>query len=163
MTARAAAAALVALLALPATACAAAPSGIPTTRTLTEDQASQQAAERLADAARQLSPAAELVRLPDQDVTCTGLSNDGPAQLTIGRFYQVRGLDPARSQQYADQLRAYWTAQGYRATASTAPHPLVRVEHPEDRFTLSFEVRDGTAELSAVLSCIWPDGTPPPT
>jgi hypothetical protein len=46
----------------------------------------------------------------------------------------------------------------------SATYPLLRVEHPRDGFRLSFGVRNGAAELSAVLSCIWPDGTaPPPT
>lgn len=144
-------------------ACGTTPSGVPTAATITKAQAEQQAAERLTDAARQLSPDVELVRLPDQDVTCTGLSDSGPAQLTIGRFYEVRGLDAAKGQQYADQLRTYWTFKGYRDSGGTAPYPMVRVEHPDDRFKLFFSVRDGVAELSAVLSCIWPDGTPPPT
>ena len=138
-------------------------SGLSTTPTLTEQQANEQADQRITDAARQLSPQPELVRKPNQDVPCTGLSNAGPAKVTIGRVYELRGLTPDRAPEYVDTLRRYWTAQGYQIMDGSAAYPLVRVEHPKDGFKLSFGVRNGIAELSAVLSCIWPDGTPPPS
>ncbi|HEY0640883.1 MAG TPA: hypothetical protein VGD67_24900 [Pseudonocardiaceae bacterium] len=139
------------------------PSGLDTSATISEAEANRQAAERITDAARELGPDAELVERPNQDVACTGLGNGGPQQVTIGKVYQVNGLDPGRGQEYADQLRAYWTGKGYQELDGSATYPLVRVEHPQDRFKLSFSVRNDVAELSAVISCIWPDGTPPPT
>ena len=138
-------------------------SGLSTEPTLTEEQANEQADQRIADAARQLSPQPELVRRPNQDVACTGLSSQGPPKLTVGRVYELSGLPPDRGTEYVDTLRRYWTSQGYREMDGSATYPLVRVEHPKDGFKLSFSVRNGVAELSAVLSCIWPDGTPPPT
>jgi hypothetical protein len=145
------------------TAAACTGSGLSTEPTLTEQQANEQADQRIADAARQLSPQPELVRKPNQDVACTGLSSQGPAKLTVGRVYELHGLQVDRGAEYADTLRRYWTSQGYREMEGSATYPLVRAEHPRDGFKLSFSIRNGVAELTAVLSCIWPDGTPPPT
>jgi hypothetical protein len=138
-------------------------SGLSTAPTLTEQQANEQADQRISDAAGQLSPRPELVRKPNQDTVCRGLSSNGPDKLTIGRIYELRGLPLDRAAEYVDVLRNYWVAQGYKIMDDAATYPLVRAEHPSDGFKLSFSVRGGVAELSAVLSCIWPGGTPPPT
>lgn len=138
-------------------------SGLDTAATPTEEQANEQADQRIADAAAQLSPRPELVRRPNHDVVCRGLSSTGPDKLTIGRVYELRGLPAERAGEYAGVLRGYWSSRGYTILDGTATYPLVRAEHPTDRFRLSFSMRGGVAELSAVLSCIWPGGTPPPT
>jgi hypothetical protein len=138
-------------------------SGLSTASTITEAEANEQGARRITEAAGQLAPKPELVEKPNQDVVCRGLSSSGPEQLTVGRVYELRGLDPDRAPAYVDTLRGYWTGQGYRVMDGTASYPLLRVEHPDDGFTLSFSVRNGVAEMTAVISCIWPDGTPPPT
>jgi hypothetical protein len=138
-------------------------SGLSTAATLTEQQANEQADQRIGDAAGQLSPRPELVRKPNQDTVCRGLSSNGPDKLTVGRVYELRGLPTDRAADYVDVLRRHWTSQGYRIMDDAATYPLVRAEHPKDGFKLSFSVRAGVPELSAVLSCIWPGGTPPPT
>ena len=150
---------LLACAAVAAAACGADSAGLSTDSTLTEEQANQRGAELIADAARQLSSSASLVEQPNQDVACTGLG--GGEQLTVGKVAEVSGLDLARADSYVDQLRTYWTSKGYKEMDGSATYPLLRVEHPDDRFRLSFSVRNDVAELSAVLSCIWPDGTPP--
>jgi hypothetical protein len=150
---------LVAVLALALLGCD--DGGSASDTTITMAQAEQQATERLTDAARRLDPDAELVALPDQDVACTGLSNDGPARLTIGRSFEVRGLDPTRADAYVELLRSHWKTKGYNDIDGSATYPLIRVEHPDDHFTLAFQVRNDIPTLSATLSCIWPDGTPP--
>lgn len=130
--------------------------------TPTERQANEQGDQRIREATAQLSPPPELVRRPNQDVVCQGLDRSGPDRLTIGRVYELRGLAVDRAAEYVEVLRRYWTSRGYTELDGSAAYPLLRVRH-EDGFTLSFSVRNGTAEMSAVLSCIWPDGTPPPS
>lgn len=149
------------LLAGAAAACDTDSAGLSTDSTLTEEQANQRGAELISEAARRLSPSASLVEKPNQDVACTGLGGSDAPKLTVGKVSEVRGLDLTRASSYVDQLRTYWTSQGYQEMDGSATYPLVRVEHPDDRVKLSFSVRNDVAELSAVLTCIWPDGAPP--
>lgn len=131
--------------------------------TLTAQRATELGEQRLTDAASQLTPSPSLQRRPDQDVPCDAPDKKGPSKVTIGRNYLLTGVDPARGAEYVDLLRGYWSANGYTVVQTSTGEPFLGVENTKDHQKLYFAVRDGEVTLSAVLSCIWPDGAAPRT
>jgi hypothetical protein len=134
--------------------------------TMTQPQAEKRVEVYARNAAGSLP---ESSRLEVSDVgsgNCDDPTDNGPK----GRVepyveYQVIGLDPNRYNEYFNDLKQWWERNNFHVLRDARPKRMfLWVQNNSDGFNMTVKSNDlGEMYLIATSTCVWPNGTPPPS
>jgi len=133
--------------------------------TSTVEQATERAEDNLRRALAALPGHIRVERIASTHTPCDDPDDGGPpGRVTASVQYQVHDLPADEFARRVDELRAWWTDNGFRELRDGRPGMLyLWVEHNRDGFRMAVQANDlGELYLFSTSPCVWPHGTPEP-
>lgn len=90
---------------------------------------------------------------------CSGPNDDRETgNVMVEQDYYLRDIDPTLNDDILQQIRRYWSENGYRVfretgSSATGPHEVV-VKHPKNGFRVMFTTSQGVMSIFAQSNCV---------